>query len=264
MSIGASRSQQLGEDLGGVAEQADRQRPLGVARLDRQREGVVDVGGLDVEVAVVDAAVDAGLVAVHADRHALVHRHRQRLRAAHAADACGEGDGAGQGVRRTSSSRPHRRSRRCPAGCPACRCRSTSPPSSARTSSGPAASSLRNCSQFAQSPTRLELAISTRGAHTWVRNTPTGLPDCTSMVSSFSRSRSVAHDRVERLPAAGGATGAAVDHEVLGVLGDLGVEVVHQHPQRGFLLPALAGDVGAARGADRVRLGYRSHGLQHT
>jgi Bacterial protein of unknown function (DUF899) len=33
-------------------------------------------------------------------------------------------------------------------------------------------------SQVAQCGTRLELAISTRGASRWVRNTPTGLPDC--------------------------------------------------------------------------------------
>ena len=32
--------------------------------------------------------------------------------------------------------------------------------------------------------TRLELAISTRGAHSWVRRTPTGRPDWTSRVSS--------------------------------------------------------------------------------
>src|SRR5690348_6806120 len=55
----------------------------------------------------------------------------------------------------------------------------------------PASSSLRNSSQLAQSPTRLELAINTRGAHSWVRKTPTGLPLWTSMVSSFSSERSV-------------------------------------------------------------------------
>ena len=48
----------------------------------------------------------------------------------------------------------------------------------------PRSSRRRNSSQLAQSPTRLELAISTRGAHSWVRITPTGLPDCTSIVSS--------------------------------------------------------------------------------
>ena len=48
----------------------------------------------------------------------------------------------------------------------------------------PSFSSRRNSGQVAQSPTRFELAISTRGAHSWVRSTPTGRPDCTSSVSS--------------------------------------------------------------------------------
>ena len=39
--------------------------------------------------------------------------------------------------RRNAGGRFRRRSRRCPARCPGCRCRSTSPPSSGRTSSGP-------------------------------------------------------------------------------------------------------------------------------
>ena len=52
----------------------------------------------------------------------------------------------------------------------------------------PMASSRRNSGQVAQSPTRFELAISTRGAHSWVRRMPTGLPDWTSSVSSASMS----------------------------------------------------------------------------
>src|SRR4051794_23632921 len=48
----------------------------------------------------------------------------------------------------------------------------------------PSASSRRNSSQVAQSPTRFEFAISTRGAHSCVCSTPTGRPDCTSIVSS--------------------------------------------------------------------------------
>ncbi len=56
----------------------------------------------------------------------------------------------------------------------------------------PAASRRRNSSQVAHCGTRLELAIRTRGAHSWVRKTPTGLPDWTSSVSSSPRSRSEA------------------------------------------------------------------------
>jgi hypothetical protein len=69
----------------------------------------------------------------------------------------------------------------------------------------PSASSRRNSSHVAHSGTRFELAISTRGAHSCVRHTPTGLPDCTSSVSSPSSrcsSRTIAsnaaHERAAR------------------------------------------------------------------
>ena len=80
--------------------------------------------------------------------------------------------------------------------------------------------------------------MSTRGAHSWVCITPTGRPDWTSIVSSgFERGQRADHG-VERPPVARGPAGAAVDDEVVGALGVLGVEVVHQHPQRGLGGPA--------------------------
>src|SRR5690606_4382391 len=57
-------------------------------------------------------------------------------------------------------------------------------------------------------------------------------------------------DGVETAPVAGGAPGAAVDDEVVGAFGDLRVEVVHQHPQRGLGLPATRGELGTAWGPD--------------
>ena len=92
--------------------------------------------------------------------------------------------------------------------------------------------------------------MSTRGAHSCVRSTPTGLPDWTSIVSSSAERGQGAHHGVERAPVAGGAAGAAVDDEVVGPLGDLGVEVVLQHAQRGLGLPGPGGQGGAARCAD--------------
>ena len=55
------------------------------------------------------------------------------------------------------------------------------------------------------------------------------------------------YDGVEGRPAAGGLAAAAVDDELVGMLGDLRVDVVHQHPHGGFLRPCLAGELGAAR-----------------
>ena len=98
--------------------------------------------------------------------------------------------------------------------------------------------------------------MSTRGAHSWVRITPTGLPDWTSRVSSPARSLQRCDDRVEARPAARRAARAAVHDELVGMLGHLGIEVVHQHPHGRFLRPAPAGQGGAARGADRPRAGW--------
>src|SRR5690606_6011356 len=59
-----------------------------------------------------------------------------------------------------------------------------------------------------------------------------------------------AHHRVEAGPVAGGLARAAVDDEFVGVLGDLRVEVVHQHPQHRLLLPPEGVQFGSAWGAD--------------
>src|SRR6184192_3389641 len=53
----------------------------------------------------------------------------------------------------------------------------------------------------------------------------------------------------------------AVDDEVLPALGDVGVEVVHEHPERRLLRPALARDRGPTRRPDR--LGGTAPGRAH-
>ena len=81
---------------------------------------------------------------------------------------------------------------------------------------------------------------------------PTGLPLCTSSVSSFSSSTQRARRSRAAPPRLRAARArAAVDDQSRRILGDLGVEVVHQHPQRGFLLPALAAKPAAVRSMDR-------------
>ena len=59
-----------------------------------------------------------------------------------------------------------------------------------------------------------------------------------------------AQHRPVRIPRTGGPPGAAVDDEPVRVLGDLGVEVVLQHPVGSLLRPAPTGQVGAPRRAD--------------
>src|SRR5450432_1525921 len=66
----------------------------------------------------------------------------------------------------------------------------------------------------------------------------------------------LADDDVEAVPVARGLARAAVDDEVGGALGDLGVEVVHQHAKGGFLEPALAAQGRAAWRANDAGCGH--------
>ena len=57
-------------------------------------------------------------------------------------------------------------------------------------------------------------------------------------------------DGMEGRPVAGGLAAASIDDEVGGAFGNLGIEVVHQHPQRRFGQPAPATQRTPARGTD--------------
>ena len=57
-------------------------------------------------------------------------------------------------------------------------------------------------------------------------------------------------DEVEILPGARGAADAAIDHQLVRVLGDVRVQVVHQHAHRRFGQPALGRDLRAGRRED--------------
>ena len=188
-SIAAPAAQQLGHDLGRVAHapRCDSGRRC-VAGLDGQRSASSRSAARDVQVAVLDPAVDAGSgrTSTQID-HAAVHGHGQRLGAAHAAEPGGQRDRPGEAAAEPLGGDGgeglvgalqdalgadvdpgagrhlpvHGQAQRPPGG--------GTPP------------------RWPSRGTRLELAMSTRGAHSWVRNTPTGLPDCTSSVSSSSR-----------------------------------------------------------------------------
>ncbi len=56
-------------------------------------------------------------------------------------------------------------------------------------------------------------------------------------------------DRVEAFPVSRRLARPAVNHKLRGIFGDVRIEIVHQHPQRRFLLPTLAGKFFPARSA---------------
>ena len=62
-----------------------------------------------------------------------------------------------------------------------------------------------------------------------------------------------ANDRIEGLPRPCGATVAAIDDQILRAFGNLGIEIVHQHAQCGFLRPTQASEFRAPRRPNRAR-----------
>ena len=60
------------------------------------------------------------------------------------------------------------------------------------------------------------------------------------------------HNGMKAFPISRRLTGAAVNHQVFGFFRHFRVQVIQQHAQRGFLLPAFAGDFQTARRAKRA------------
>ncbi len=76
---------ELGKDLGGVAEKADRKRFLSPARLLNHRQGFVEVARLPIEVLRAQPHLDPRRRALDCEHRGASHRRGERLRPAHAA-----------------------------------------------------------------------------------------------------------------------------------------------------------------------------------
>ena len=83
----------LGQDLGGIAEQADRDRHRARAQ---HVERLVDRGRALVEIAGLEALLDPALLAFDGDAMGAGHHRGERLGAAHAAEARGQDPAAAQ------------------------------------------------------------------------------------------------------------------------------------------------------------------------
>ena len=93
---GEPAAHQLGIDVRGVAEQRDRQRLLRFDGLVGEAQRLVQSVRRHVDVRSLEAALDAVRVDLDAQRDAAGHRDGERLGAAHAAEAGGEDEPAGE------------------------------------------------------------------------------------------------------------------------------------------------------------------------
>src|SRR5438552_9574297 len=67
-----------------------------------------------------------------------------------------------------------------------------------------------------------------------------------------------ADDCIERFPAPRGATCSTVNNQLIGILCDFRIEIIHQHPHGRFLMPPFA---RAFTAAPRVDDSLSTHGL---
>jgi hypothetical protein len=236
---GLRAAHELGQHLGGVAEQADRHRLAALRVLLHQRERLVEVLRLLVEVARAQAEVDAGLLAFDDERRRPGEAGGQRLRAAHAAQAGGEDPaarevaavvlarGLGEGLVRALHD--------------ALRA-DVDPRARGHLAVHHQAAPVELVEVLPRGPLRHEVRIGEQHA----RGVGVGLEHAHRLARLHEQRLVVLQlaqareDAVERCPVARRAADAAVDDELLGALGDAGVEVVLDHAVRGFGEPRLA------------------------
>ena len=242
---GGAAFEQGREHVGGVAEQADGHRLALVLRRYRPADGVVDVVGLLIEVAELDPPGDPGRVALHADDHAAVHRDGQRLRAAHAAQPAGQRDRARE---RAAETFGRDRGEGLVGALQDALGADVDPRTRRHLAVHGQPELLQAAELLPGRPLRDQVGVGdehSRGP--LVRSEhPDGLAGLDEHGLVVVEILQRCDDRRVGLPAAGGAAGAAVDDELVGMFGHLGVEVVHQHAHRGFGRPALAAALGTA------------------
>lgn len=253
---GRLEGQQLRHQLRRIAEDSDGQRPARVAGLGGKAQRVVEGVGAHIEVAVLDPAVDGARVGVDAHGHAAVHGDGERLGAAHAAESRGEGDRPGE---RAAEPLGGDRGEGLVGALEDALGADVDP----RTRGHLAVHRQAECFEAAEllpgGPVADQVGVGDQDAGRPL----VGLHDA-DRAAGLDQHRLVllqaaqgADHRVEAVPVAGGLAGAAVDDELVGVLGHLGVEVVLQHAQGGFLLPAQSAQFRTARRAYRPRSRHR-------
>ena len=249
MSIGTPRRSSSGKTVAALPTTPMEPGPLLLLGLQRLLHRIVKVLGDLVEVAVLHPPVQARRVDVDDEAHPAVQRDRQRLRPAHAAAPAGQGEGPREGA-----AEPLLGDRgeglvgalHDPLGA------DVDPRAGGHLAVHREPEVLEPAELGPGRPVAHEVGVGDehpRGPLVRLHD-----PHGTARLHQhrlvrLERGQRADH-RVERLPVPGRATGAAVDDEVVGPLGDLGVEVVHQHAQRCLSTPVLGGQFRAARCAD--------------
>ncbi len=240
---------ELGQDIGGVAQQGDREGlPFLHGRVG-QAQGLVEVVGHRVDVARLEPALDPVRIDLDHDGHAVVHGHGQRLGPAHAAEP---GRQRQLALERAAEMFPaHGRERLVRALQDALRA-DIDPAAGRHLAVHGEAQRFEPPELVPVGPVRHDhgvgdedpgrLGVGLEHGHRFARLDDEGLVVLELLQAG--------HDGPVGLPVAGRFAGAAVDDELGRLLGHLRVQVVHEHPQGAFLRPALGQQAGTPGGPD--------------
>ena len=248
------RAAQTGSISAALPTSAIDRRLAGGRRCPGHAQGLVRIVGQAVDVADLEAPLGSRLIDLDAQRHAVVHRHGQRLGAAHPAEAGGQRHPPAQ---RPAEMLAGQLGERLEGALEDALGADVDPGAGGHLAVHRQALALELAEDLPGRPLADQVGV--RDQHA---GRPFVGPEDGDRLARLDEQRLVvgqaaqlADDRVERFPAASRPARAAVHDERVGVLGDLGVEVVHQHPEGRFLAPAAAGQLRAAGRPDRTRSG---------
>ena len=247
----------LGQRVGCVGDEPDAEWAALALRRPAPGDRVLEVVGLLVEVAGLDPPSQVAGVDLDAEADATVHRDRQRLRPAHAAQARRQRDRARQ-----------RPAEAAPGDLREALVGPLDDPLGPDVDPRPGRHLAVHRQALGLEPAKLvpvvPLADQVRVGDQDARGPLVGAEDPNRLARLDEQRLVVAQlaqrpdDRVEGIPGTRRAPPASIDDQLVGVLGHLGIEVVHQHPHGRLLLPAPAGELCAPRGTDRARAAHRS------
>ena len=247
---------ELGNHVRAVADQPDRRRFALAHRVFQDAQRLVEIVDHHVAVAGFDAPLDALGIDVDSEKRRAVQRRRQRLRAAHAAHAAAHDQFSGEIAAKMFSSG---RGKRFVGALQNSLRADVDPASGGHLAVHHQARAVELVEMLPVVPVADEIGIGDQharrvGVRAENADRLAGLHEQRFVVFERAQRRD---DRVKAFPVARRLAAPAVDDQVFRLLGDLGVEVVHQHAQRRFLLPAFAGDGRAARRAHGLVAGCR-------
>jgi hypothetical protein len=239
--------------VGDIAQQADREPALRLLPgLVQQLERFVEAFRHDVAVAGFHPPPDALRIDLHRQAQAVVHRHGQGLRAAHAAEPCRYHQASGEAAAEVLVgafgegfvSALHDALRA-----------DVNPRPGRHLPVHGQALALEFTEHVPVAPARDQVGIGDQHARRLVVGA-----EHAHRLAALDQQRLVTfeppqrlHDALVAIPVARRLAGAAVDDQLVRPLGDGRVQVVHQHAHRRFLVPAQAAQLRAPRGRDPGR-----------